>query len=632
MEPHRLTATQALSSIKDGSLTVEQYAQSLVSHIQKRDPTVQAWEYFDSEHVLQEAKRLDGVPLQERGELHGLPIAVKDIIYTKGKTTTTEFASTQGGPKTHNPHDPKRTPGGSSSGSAAAVADFQAPIGLGSQTGGSTIRPGSFNGIYSFKPTWNAISREGQKIYSATLDTIGFFARCVEDLELMANLFGLEDDDTPGDGFTVKGAKFAIVKTVVWPEAGPGTKLALETATRLLRNHGAEVEEIDLPAEFDRGPEWHRALLYGEGRVTFLPEHRLAKEKLSPFLAGHVENVNGISRAAQLEAYDGIAALRPKIDKIAKEYAAILTPSVIDEAPVGLESTGSPAFNVMWTALHTPVVNIPGFRGANDMPIGLSLIAPRYQDRRLLMVSKAVGAIFEPEGGWNVPKYVEMLKLNCERKWTSSKLRFLTESWTMAAAHEVTTMLEVDEKDIEIIAMRPQKPIKIVEYRPEWPAMFAEVEKRIRQALGDRAVTIQHVGSTSVPGLAAKDVIDVDLAVADPADEESYVPGLQAAGFVFLFREPTWYQHRFFHLEEPYTNLHVFGSDSSEMVRHRLFRDWLREHEDDRERYAAVKREAAEAAAAAGENVQQYNNRKESGLRDILQRIFEAHGFSNPSA
>ncbi|GAW11582.1 hypothetical protein ANO14919_009290 [Xylariales sp. No.14919] len=202
----------------------------------------------------------------------------------------------------------------------------------------------------------------------------------------------------------------------------------------------------------------------------------------------------------------------------------------------------------------------------------------------------------------------------------------------MAAAHEVTTMVEVDEKDIEIIARRPQKPIKIVEYRPEWPAMFAEVEKRIRQALGDRVVVIQHVGSTSVPGLAAKDVIDVDLAVADPADEESYVPDLQAAGFIFLLREPSWYQHRFFHLEEPYTNLHVFGSDSSEMVRHRLFRDWLREHEDDRERYAAVKREAAEVAAAAGENVQQYNNRKESGLRDILQRIFEAHGFSNPSA
>ncbi len=113
----------------------------------------------------------------------------------------------------------------------------------------------------------------------------------------------------------------------------------------------------------------------------------------------------------------------------------------------------------------------------------------------------------------------------------------------MAGASEVTTMVEVDEKDIEIIATRPQKPLEIVDYRPEWPAMFAEVENRIRQALGNRAIVVQHVGSTSVPGLAAKDVIDIDLAVADPADEESYVPDLQAAGFKLLFREPTWYQY-----------------------------------------------------------------------------------------
>ncbi|KAI1424462.1 GrpB domain protein [Xylaria sp. FL1777] len=201
----------------------------------------------------------------------------------------------------------------------------------------------------------------------------------------------------------------------------------------------------------------------------------------------------------------------------------------------------------------------------------------------------------------------------------------------MAGAPDLTTMVEVDEKDIETLATRPQKPLKIVEYRPEWPAMFAEVERRIRQALGDRAIIIQHVGSTSVPGLAAKDVIDIDLAVADTGDEESYVPDLQLAGFKFLFREPTWYQHRFFHLEEPYTNLHVFGSDRSEMVRHRLFRDWLREHEDDRSRYTTAKREAAEASVAAGENIQQYNNRKEAVVRDILKRIFEAHGLLNSS-
>ncbi|KAK5630416.1 hypothetical protein RRF57_006131 [Xylaria bambusicola] len=192
-------------------------------------------------------------------------------------------------------------------------------------------------------------------------------------------------------------------------------------------------------------------------------------------------------------------------------------------------------------------------------------------------------------------------------------------------------MTDVEEKDIEWVGTRPQKPLKIVEYRPEWPAMFAEVERRIRQALGDRAILVQHVGSTSVPGLPAKDIIDVDLVVADPADEESYVPDLQAAGFVLLLREPIWYQHRFFHFEEPYTNLHVFGADSPELVRHRLFRDWLREHEDDRKLYTAMKREAAAASAAAGEVTQQYNNRKEPAVREILQRIFEAHGLLKAS-
>ncbi|KAI1279315.1 GrpB domain protein [Xylaria sp. FL0933] len=202
----------------------------------------------------------------------------------------------------------------------------------------------------------------------------------------------------------------------------------------------------------------------------------------------------------------------------------------------------------------------------------------------------------------------------------------------MAGASDITTMLEMQEEDVEIIAKRPPKPLKIVDYRPEWPSMFADIEKRIRQALGDRVVSVQHVGSTSVPGLAAKDVIDIDLVVADPGDEDSYVSDLQAAGFIFLLREPAWYQHRLFYLEEPYANLHVFGHDSPEVVRHQLFRDWLREHEEDRKRYVAVKREAAESAAAAGENVLQYNNRKAPVLKDILQRIFEAHGLLNASS
>ncbi|KAI1464366.1 amidase signature enzyme [Daldinia caldariorum] len=439
MEPYQLTATQALAKFKDSTLTVEEYARSLLARIAKRDDAVKAWAYLNPEYVIQQAKQLDSIPPGSRGPLHGVAIAVKDIMYTKdmptqhnspiyegdepkvdaavvatlrhagglilGKTTTTEFASTATGPQTRNPHNPTRTPGGSSSGSAAAVADLQAPVALGSQTGGSTVRPGSFNGIFAYKPTWSAVSREGVKTYSMNLDTVGFFARSVQDLQLLADVFALEDDDdddasTLQDGFSIKGSRFALVKTTVWPQAGPGTVAALGAAAKVLRDHGAEVEEIELPPEFDRMPEWHGVILDSDARATFLPEYRIAKDKLAPLIVDHVENANKISRAAQLEAFDGVAALRPLLDGIAGKYAAILTPSVIDEAPVGIEFTGSPAFNKIWTALHVPVVNIPGFKGENGMPIGLSLVAPRYRDRHLLEVSKAVGEIFQAQGGW----------------------------------------------------------------------------------------------------------------------------------------------------------------------------------------------------------------------------------------
>ncbi|OLN91613.1 Glutamyl-tRNA(Gln) amidotransferase subunit A 1 [Colletotrichum chlorophyti] len=433
-EPYRLTASQALAQIRAGELSVEQYARSLLAHIEKRDPVVKAWEYLNPDQVIARAKELDAIPPEKRGPLHGVAIAVKDVIYTKdmptqhgspiyekdapkvdaasiivlrqagalllGKTTTTEFAATVRGPKTVNPHGTTRTPGGSSSGSGAAVADFQAPIGLGTQTGGSTIRPGSFNGIYALKPTWNSISREGQKIYSLILDTLGFFARSVEDLQLMADVFDLKDDEPPNDAFAVKGARFALLKTMVWPQAGPGTQSAMAKAAELLKAHGAEVEEIGFDPELDGLPDWHWTVLHSDGRPTFLPDYRAAKDKLNEFLISHVENSKKITRAAQLEAFDNIAMARPKVDKVLGKYDAVLVPSVVDEAPEGIESTGSAAFNGLWTALHVPVVNIPGFKGPNGMPVGVSLVAPRYHDRQLLAVSKAVGDIFEAEGGW----------------------------------------------------------------------------------------------------------------------------------------------------------------------------------------------------------------------------------------
>ena len=223
-------------------------------------------------------------------------------ILNIGKTVTTEFAaSTRGGP-TGNPHDTSRTPGGSSSGSGAAVADFHVPLALGTQTVGSVIRPSSFNGVYALKPTWNSISREGQKIYSLTLDTLGMFARSVEDLQLLASVFELHDDvnvdkddsyastestqhastddnDLKSESkfsFSNNFNNFALIKTMLWPNAGPGTEAAIDKAVHLLRTNGAKVEELELPPEFQQLPSWQNTLMIGEGYPAFLPDYRTA--------------------------------------------------------------------------------------------------------------------------------------------------------------------------------------------------------------------------------------------------------------------------------------------------------------------------------------------------------------------
>ncbi|KAI8406218.1 hypothetical protein FOFC_13687 [Fusarium oxysporum] len=410
VEPWKLTASVALGKIQADEMSVQEYAESLLERIKARDED--------------EARLLDELPKKNRGPLHGLPIAVKDVIYTKdmptqfnsplydghfpatdaasirilrnagalifGKTTTTEFAAIHVGPKTRNPHDLLRTPGGSSSGSGAAVADFQVPMALGTQTGGSLIRPASFNGIYGFKPTWNSVSREGQKIYALMYDTLGWYGRCVGDLVLLADIFGLQDDKDEEHAFQgIEGAH------------------ALARAADLLRSHGAEVHELELPSAFDDVPEWYRIGLHTEGRTSFLPEYRVGKDQIGQVLIEHVENSDNFTRKTQLMASDNLAAMRPVFDLIASQYAAIITPSVPDEAPVGLESTGSHVFCAMWSGLHTPVLNVPGFKGEHDMPVGLSLVAPRYRDRHLLEVGKAVGEIFEAEGGWETKTELE---------------------------------------------------------------------------------------------------------------------------------------------------------------------------------------------------------------------------------
>lgn len=390
VEPYRLTAVEVAARIRSGNLTVEDYARSLLSRIKARDDAVKAWAYLNPDQVFEQARQLDQTPMEKRGPLHGVSVAVKDVIHTKdmptqhnspiykgslagvdagsvmllrnagalilGKTTTTEFAATVDGPVTRNPHNPERTPGGSSSGTGAAVADMQAAVGLGTQTGGSTIRPGSYNGIYAFKPTWNSITREGQKVFSLILDTIGLYARSVEDMDLLADVFALADDEPPypetGGQFIVKGAKFALMKTMVWKEnVEPSTEAAMRKAAELLTAHGAEVEEIELPDDLNELPKWHQIVFKEDGRTAFLPEYHAARDQLHEELAGHVENMHNHTHAQHLIALDSIAAARPRVDALfsCAAYAGVLTPSVPGEAPIGIKSTGSAAFQLIWT-------------------------------------------------------------------------------------------------------------------------------------------------------------------------------------------------------------------------------------------------------------------------------------------
>ncbi|WVW84316.1 hypothetical protein I302_106350 [Kwoniella bestiolae CBS 10118] len=435
----QLTATEVVKLTRSGELKVEDYAKALIARVEERDPVVHAWAYFNPSIILESARKLDAIPAEKRGPLHGVAVGIKDVIYTKdmptqqyspiykddhpeldasvvlslramgalifGKTHTTEFATCQKGPPTCNPHDSTRTAGGSSSGSGAAVGDFQVPLALGTQTGGSTIRPASYNGVYALKPTWNGISREGLKMYSITCDTVGLYSRSIEDLELLCEIFNLQDDvPPPSASLSLTGAKFGFVKTHVWPKAEPSLLQLWEEAKAYLVEAGAEVEEVKLPEIFDNLGTWHRNILHMEGYSSFLGDYLQSPELLDPWVTKHAANEGKTTRKEQLQALDEIAKLRPVIDEIASKYTCLVTPSVTGEAPKleePLRFTGDASFNLMWTVLHLPVVNIPGFKGPNGMPIGLSLVAPRYHEQDLLRTSHAVKDVFA-KGGWKL--------------------------------------------------------------------------------------------------------------------------------------------------------------------------------------------------------------------------------------
>lgn len=426
--PNMLAAVEALSLIRAGQLTASDLARACLARTRERDEAVKGWAHLDPGLVMAQASALDAVP--PTGRLHGVAIAVKDVILTAdmptrhnsplyensvpaidaacvkslraagavvfGKTDTTEFAAVTRGGKARNPYDPRRSPGGSSSGSAAVIADGQATIGLGTQTAGSTIRPASFCGVYAMKPTWNAISREGLKMLAASLDTLGFFTRSADDLAILADVFAFEDRDAPRP-FALEGARIAACRSPAWPKAEPATRDAFDRGCALLRAAGATVVPLDLPPGFAALPDHQATVIAAEARVSLLSEAQASPDRLHDDLKAMVENRKGITRTMLLDAYDAAALARTAFDRLGSEFDAVLTPSAVGEAPIGT-ITGDPSFNVIWTLLHVPVINVPGLTGPSGLPVGLSLVAPRYRDRQLIEVARAVGSLLGAKG------------------------------------------------------------------------------------------------------------------------------------------------------------------------------------------------------------------------------------------
>ena len=434
MEACQLTATEAAALIRQRKLSCEELVRSCLARIATRDPTVRAWLYLDPDQVIRNARECDKlVPagIEPKTPLHGLPWGVKDIIDTLnqptthnspiyadvrtnrdaacvgvvrssggvilGKTDTVEFAS--GGRKalSRNPFNPAHTPGGSSSGSGAAVGDFHVPLAFGTQTGGSHIRPAAFNGIYAIKPSWGSVSREGVRMSSMTLDTVGWYGRCVDDLIMVADAFRLPKQETSFNTGP-DGLRVGLCRSPVWSAIEPAGADALMLAAKRLQDAGAVVEEYELPAAFNHLHEAHADIVQTEGGTSFLPEYLSSYPILAADLRDKVENVRGVTPSKLLASYGLADSCRPVFDGLfGRGLDVIMTPSAPGEAPEGLHTTGSAIFQSMWTLLHVPCVAIPVGRGPKGLPVGVQLIGRRMTDLRLLAIARALAPIIDTD-------------------------------------------------------------------------------------------------------------------------------------------------------------------------------------------------------------------------------------------
>jgi amidase len=414
---NRLTATEAARKLATREITAVALLTDCLERIRLREPAIHAWTHVDAEGAMRRARALDAQP--SSGPLHGLPIAVKDLfdtfdmptsygspIYANhrpaadassvaltraaggivvGKTVTTEFATFHPGP-TCNPHNPKHTPGGSSSGSAAAVADWMVPLGFASQTAGSIVRPAAFCGVVGYKPTYGTINRVGAKMISDTLDTVGVVSRSVPDAALFVAaladrrelLIERPHTDAPRVG---------LCRTYEWDRASPETHAVVEDAARRLARAGAKVRDVALPPPFAGLVDAQIAIMHREVALCLSHERLTHRDKLTREMIAMID----AGLAVTPERYDAAQALaRSCREALANVFAGIdvvIAPSAKGEAPEGIHATGDPLFNRMWTLLHVPCVHLPVGQGPRSLPVGVTVAGPLGADRATLLAA-----------------------------------------------------------------------------------------------------------------------------------------------------------------------------------------------------------------------------------------------------
>jgi Asp-tRNA(Asn)/Glu-tRNA(Gln) amidotransferase A subunit family amidase len=410
---NRYDATTARKAIANGTFSATDYLRACLDRIAERESDVGAFVHLAAGRALAQAADADA--RSASGALHGIPVAIKDIIDTHdmptehgspiykgsmplsdgacvamlrragaivlGKTVTPEFAAVTPG-RTANPHNLKHTPGGSSSGSAAAVADFMVPIAIGTQTVGSTIRPASYCGVVGYMPSHQILPVQGVKVQAGSLDNLGILTRSVADVALVANaILGCDAlDAEPG----VAPPRIGFCPSPHWPQAQESTRLVMADAIGLLRKAGATVEDVSLPESFEAALPAHWTILAFEFAHAMAYEYEAHRDRLSAKLVELLNRGFATPFADYREACAIAVACRREFVPIIANYDVLLTPAAASEAPEGLQAPSDLLFQRFWTLLHVPAITLPGFSGPNNLPIGIQLIGAHLEDTKLL--------------------------------------------------------------------------------------------------------------------------------------------------------------------------------------------------------------------------------------------------------